>query len=86
MLALFKSFFPQYLCFFLPTCSVMVALGTQVVGGFQRLKIGGFCTGSFYDIPKALRILQHGTGSEHIVIKGLAIMIGHHQRRLKGFK
>ena len=37
--------------------------------------------GALNDLPDLLRILQHGTGAQVVVIEGLAVVIGHEQRR-----
>ena len=51
-------------------------LGTLIVGGYRAcLPDHG---------PQLLRILQHGTGPEHVLVEGLAIMVGHEDGGLQG--
>ena len=44
------------------------------------------CAGFLYKLLKDLRIFQHGTWTEHIVVKRLIIVIGHKQRLFQYLK
>ena len=65
---------------------VGVALGAQMVCRLGRLHVRGMRAGGFYHCPELFRIFQHGTGTEHVVVEGLTVVIGHEHGGLHGFR
>mgnify|MGYP006875994306 CR=1 FL=1 len=69
----------------LPVGGVALALLTQVLDAFRGLQIRRFRSGFFYHFLQDLRILQHRTWSQVIVIKWLMIPVSHKQRLFQCF-
>ena len=57
-----------------------------MVNTFRGLILGRMGTGFLYHATQTFRIFQHRTRLEHIIIKGLTVVIGHKQRRLICFQ
>ena len=53
-----------------------------MVCAFRRLHVRGSCPGLFDHVTQLLRVFQHRTRLEHIVIEWLSVVIGPEQRRL----
>lgn len=69
-----------------PVFGVGVAFGTQMLRALGRLHIGGVGTGIGDHFPQLLRVLQHGAGAQHVVIKGLPLVISHEDGRLEALQ
>ena len=68
-----------------PGGSISIALGAQRLGTLRSQEVGGLGAGLADDPPQSCRVFQHGTGPQHIIIKGLALIIFVKQRRLQTF-
>ena len=57
-----------------------------MVNTFRGLILGRMGTGFLYHATQTFRIFQHRTRLEHIIIKGLTVVIGHEHGGLHGFQ
>ena len=54
-----------------------------MIDGLGALEVGGLRAGLGDDLSQDLRVLQHRAGLEHVLVKRLAVVIGHEQRALQ---
>ena len=54
----------------------------EVVNAFRTLVVGVDSARILDHLPEKFRILQHGAGPQHIVVKRLSVMVRHEQRAL----
>ncbi len=57
-----------------------------MVHGFGAFVVGGHGTGGLDHGPELFGVLKHGAGTEHIVIEGLVVVVGHEQGRAQGIQ
>ena len=69
-----------------PVLRVGLALLRQVFHGLGRLHVRGPGPALFHHLLELARVLQHGAGAEHVLVKGLAVVIGHEQRGLESLQ
>ena len=69
-----------------PILGIGDGLVGQMLHRFGRLGVGGMGAGLVDDLADLLRVLQHGAGAQHVVVEGLAVMIGHKQRGLQALQ
>ena len=69
-----------------PVLGVVVALGAQIVYALQGGHIAGMGAGLVDDLPQLFGVLQHGTGAQHVVVEGLAVVIGAEEGGAQGFQ
>ena len=63
-----------------------MALGAEVVCTFRRLQICGLCPRLSNQLWQNVRILQHRTRPERILVKWLAVVISHKDRRMQNLQ
>ena len=69
-----------------PILGIGDGLVGQMLHRLGRLGVGGMGAGLVDDLADLLRVLQHGAGAQHVVVEGLAVMIGHKQRGLQALQ
>ncbi len=67
-----------------PVIGVRLALIVEVLYVLRGLHIRGVRACSLHHVPELFGVLQHGARPEHIVVEGLAVVVGHEQGALIG--
>ena len=78
--------FPQAVGSGLPILCVAVTFGAQIVDLFHSGDIAGMGAGLVDDLPQLLGILQHGAGTQVVVVEGLPVVVGHEQGGAQGLQ
>ena len=60
----------------------MFGLPAEMLCALRRLRISGFCTGSFDKLGDPAGVLKHRTGLEHVVVERLCSVVSHEERAL----
>ena len=70
----------------LPVVSVGLALIAQVVHRLRALEVGAVGAGLVDHLPQQFGVLQHGAGTQMVLVEGLAVVVRHEQRALKNLQ
>ena len=74
---------PDLVCRGLPVGSVSLALLAQMLHAFRGLQVGAVSTGLVYHLFQQLGVLQHGAGTQMVLVEGLAVVVSHEQRAVQ---
>ena len=77
---------PETVCRRRPLIRIRFAAAENIIGGFRTLQIGAVGTAALYHLTQQLRIFQHRTGAQVILVEGLALVIFPEQRLLQAFQ
>ena len=77
---------PELVCLTAPVFGVGYAFAAEMVGALGGLHVSGVRAGFGHHTLKALGVLQHRAGTEHVLVEGLAFLVGHEQRGAIGLE
>ena len=76
-------FLPERIGYRFPLLGIGNRLFAQMLRALRTLIIGVDGSGFSHHFGQEFRVFQHGAGTEHIIVEGLAAVIGLEERRFR---